>query len=262
MTKGSSDILSKMALPKAKALTFLGKEMPSLFLIRNSRALLVLSLHISALSLMSFAMAIYADELGYGFLANMWNIWVGPIIYYILRSLDVGKTLLRVQNIISYFFVVMLIVLDSVGLAKVIQAYRYCYGDLEDLCVDDDGSLKCREEFSSVVKSSSDLKSIDCKDSTEYVAVITSIGFNYASCLLLIPFLVIAVTVRQYLDTLETWSSEAFAPEDVSIKDAGCVIRKGLRVYSVDDQWSMAEPYLEAVREEENEDEELIANKA
>jgi hypothetical protein len=236
-------VLRAMALDmpvlNASPLSFLGKEFHSLFLLKTSKTLFFLSVLISCLSAASFASAMLADELGYGFLANMWTLWVCPIFYCILKNFEAGKTLLRLQEFVTCFFIVILIVLDSVSLAKITQNYRYCYGDLQDLCQEDDG-LMCRKEYES---SDDDLDEISCLSEGKAICMMLSIIFNYAGGLLLIPLLVVALVHRHYIEDFEAWRYERFAPEDLVLMDSVCILRVGQAEGELHGNWVVSEVY-------------------
>jgi hypothetical protein len=231
-------------------LSFLGKQFQSLFLLKTSKTLCVLSVLISCLSAASFASAILADELKYGFLANMWGLWVGPFFCCILKSLDLNNPLLRLQKFGTCLFIVILITLDAISLARITQIYRYCYGDLQELCQEDDG-LMCRKEFES---SDDDLVEISCLSEDNVVCMMASVIFNYASCCLLIPLLVVVLVHRRYIEDFEAWRYERFAPEDFGLKDSVVILRVGEAECDVDGDWVMSEVYKASSEIEEVEE--------
>lgn len=143
-------------------------------------------------------LAFVSDEILYSFLANAFYILTPLLLYSAVQLISSTHGVLQSQWLIGYFNFIVVAIADTVILAELVLLYRYCYGDLNEYCVDSgtDYDLECREEYRSGKNDNEHGKEINCEGELMQIVVIFSIALNAIASLISIPYLAICERIR------------------------------------------------------------------
>mmetsp|Transcript_787 Transcript_787/g.1527 ORF Transcript_787/g.1527 Transcript_787/m.1527 type:complete len:151 (-) Transcript_787:3858-4310(-) len=87
-------------------------------------------------------------------------------------------------------------------LSRRVSDFRYCYGDLADICYEDakdSDTLYCRDEYDNAVQKSDSLNEIGCEQEEKAMIFLCALLCNIAACIVSAPYMLLCSAIRAYV---------------------------------------------------------------
>jgi hypothetical protein len=224
-----------------------GKPIGNYRVHRQYHIALLLSSIVGVAGIASLVLAVYADEVGYGVLTNILALSGPFVLYFSYRSNDCAIIIIRMYSKITLLSIVIFSIIDSILLSERLPAYRYCFGDLTEYCIqdkDNSDEYECREEFDRTHEKDDKLTSVTCTGEAIKGMFIAALMLNFMICCVQVPFFLISSSIRSSLHQRFITGTEP--PEDLAVrsKEATVILREGLFLRPDTEYSCIGEPFI------------------
>jgi hypothetical protein len=224
-----------------------GKPIGNYRVHRRYHIALVLSTIIGVSGIASLVLAVYADEVGYGVLTNILALSGPFVLYFSYRSKNCAIIIFRAYHFICVVSIVIFAILDSILLGQYVSAYRYCFGDLTEYCIqdkEDRDEYECRAEFDRTYEEDDKTTSVTCTGEAIIGMFIAALMLNLISYCVQVPFFLISTSIRRSLHQQIITGTEP--PEDLVVrsKEATVILREGVFLPPDSEYSCIGEPHI------------------